>query len=774
MRAIRSAALRGTFSLLLLLAGAAASEAPARAEGRLIVRREPAYDRSRARVSLEEDAIAARGVRLLATELPASAFVRVGVDRFGDGDAIVRFAQTHQGLPVIGRGASVRFSPSGAPVTTVLDLEHDLPDRSSARVPASEAAAVASTATPFSATERDAHLVVWPTLDRGARLAWVVLPRVPTELGRMPRVVVDAVTHEVLQARDLLTFAKAKVYTFNPVTTPTLATNDLAIAPEGQTLTNPFLQSSNCIDKKTVKTVNVTGFDLTVHVCDLTQTAAPNASGDYLYDPSDVAGSAEARSDTFSEVSMYYHASKAYAFFRSLQGDDTAQVVVDKPLRLIANLQIPDGIQSGDLSKAGDPNVPLAPFQNAFFAPAAGGLGALFQQLYGFEAGALWFGQGPKRDYSYDGDVIYHEFTHAVVDATLKLEAWHVDARGAIDSPGAMNEGLADYFSSAITGDPNVGEYAAADIGIPDGQPIRTLDNKDTCAGLGGEAHDDSTVFSGGLWSARMSLPEADRVKFDAALYKAMRASPGAGDLGYEDLTKLFLATLTTDLPAGATALEAKMTERGLLPACERILPYAGAPLQARDSRLGFAAPGKQSVDVKGTAPGILQVKADVPANAQSMKVSFSVHTGGGAFGGNAKPFTPVVLARLGSPITWDPKSTAGHDATLKATPTPASGNASATIDLPAGTPAGAIYVQIASIGDADGAYDQLAVEFTVPPAEGGDGDAGAPASGAAPSAASTDSGCSATHVSPSTTVLPGTLGLLAALAALALRRRRA
>ena len=47
----------------------------------------------------------------------------------------------------------------------------------------------------------------------------------------------------------------------------------------------------------------------------------------------------------------------------------------------------------------------------------------------------MWFGQGPRHDYAYDGDVVYHEFTHAVVDATIQLPS-------AINAPGAMNEGL--------------------------------------------------------------------------------------------------------------------------------------------------------------------------------------------------------------------------------------------------------------------------------------------------------------------------------------------
>jgi hypothetical protein len=469
-------------------------------------------------------------------------------------------------------------------------------------------------------------------------------------------------------------------------------------------------------------------------------------------------------------VSLYYHTSKAYSFFRTLQGDAEAQVVVDKPLRLVANLQVPAGLTSGNIAAAANPNTPLETFQNAFFSPAGGGLGAIFQQLYGFDGGALWFGQGPKRDYAYDGDVVYHEFGHAVVDATLKLAAWHVDARGAVDSPGAMNEGLADYFSSAITGDPDVGEYAALDMGAS-GKVIRSLSNEDRCpTAVIGEVHLDSTVFSGAMWQARASLPAADQTKFDQAIYKSMRTNPGRGDLGFEDLATLFIATLKTDLPAGATALEKAMTDRGLLPTCERIQTFAGAPIASVDKRIGFVAPGKQSVNVKGTAPGILQVRGTLPPNTASVVVAFTARAGGqqNPLAGNAKPFAPLILAKLGAPITWDAKSKIGHDADLKAEATEASGSTSATIAIPEGTTADSIYVQIASTGDSDGAYDGITLAFN--PGESAVVEEPAPPPAAGTTTTTTE-GCAATGGTSKSGLYPGILAVGAVLTAL--RRRR-
>jgi len=715
----------------------------------------------------------ARSIVTKQAMVDTKALVTNGVDRFGDGETIIRYAQTHHGLPVIGRGASVRLSAAGQPLATVLDLERDLPAHVAASVTPADAAKIGSASTTFRASAGDAHLVVWPTLDRGARLAYAVLPRVPAGVPSRPRVIVDAETREVLEVRDLVTFAKANMFTSNPTKSPTPDLFDLALLPVGETLSNPFLEASNCVDNKAVKSVNMFGFALTVHVCDLVQLATADAEGNFVYEPSDVPGSAAAAEDPFSEVSIYYHASKAYSFFRTLQGDPEAQVVVDKPLRVVANLRLPAGMMSGDLQKAANPDLPLEPFQNAFFSPADGGLGGLFQQLYGFDSGALWFGQGPMRDYAYDGDVVYHELVHAVVDATLKLGAWHLDARGAIDAPGAMNEGLADYFSSAITEDPDVGEYAAVDMGAAEGSVIRTLANQDACpTAVTGEVHYDSTLFSGALWQARMELPESDRMKFDAALYKAMRMNPGRGDLGFDDLANLFLATLSADLPAGKAALEKSMTERGVLPSCERILSFEKAPIVSPDKRIGFTAPGKQTINVRGTAPGIIQVRAALPPGTTSVKVSFTARSGGGGqspLGGNAEPFAPVVLAKLGAPITWDPKSKTGHDADLREEAASASGSTSATFEIPEGTTADAIYVQIASTGDSNGSYDDVALSFAVE-GEPGEGEPPVTSPGAGTKTI-TESGCSASPPrTTSTAVLPV---LVAGAVAAAVRRRR-
>ena len=656
------------------------------------------------------DARARSVLRALGTPSSPATLVKVDEARFGDGDVIVRYEESWRGLPVIGTGASVRFDRSGATRLAVVDLAAAMPSSSTPKITAADAAKVARGLVPMAVTDADVHLVVWRT--RGeARLAWVALPKVLAGLPTSPRIVVDAQSGDLIEARDLVVFLdQTSMYATNPVKSPTLASVTLPIAPDNSgNLTSAELLSFNCIDEKQVHDVAFSGIPISVHTCELRHTALRDVNGDFIFTPA----ADNAPGDAFSEVSMYYHASRAYQFFRGLQGDPTAQVVTDKPLRTISNLQLPPGLSKGNLQTAGDPNKPLDPFQNAFFSPAGGQLGAIFSTLYGFDAGAMWFGQGPKKDYSYDGDVIYHEFTHGVVDATLKLQSYHLDAYGVIDAPGAMNEGLADYFSSALTGDPDVGEYASGDI-APNLKAIRTLENTDTCLGtIVGEVHFDSTFFSGGLWETRKALSPSDQTKFDAALYKAMRTHAGDGNLGYEDLANLFLETLKTDLPSAVAGFTSVMTKRGVLPGCTRVFAYGGTPMNvpAAFGGPGFSAPGTQNFGQIKLAPGMLQVSVDV-SNATAVHVKFSVPApgSGGLFGSQGTPFTPVLLGKFGQALTW--KANLSNDADVnvdaKGDADPTNQTYTVDIDVPDGSTS--LFLQIASKGQNDGNYSDFTV----------------------------------------------------------------
>lgn len=699
--------------------------------------------------------------------------VKTSHDRFGDGDEIVTFGQTFRGLPVIGAGATVRMNAVGDVLFTSTDVATiDLPASTKPRIARAEAADRVARAFRIAVSADDAYLVVAQTLE-GAKLAYAVLPRVPVATGEALRFLVDANDGTVFEARDMRTFAKAMVHPSNPEKSKNLELLSFGMDPVGEKLENPFLVTLNCVDKKQAKNVSFSGFNLKVHTCDLVQLAKPNTEGNYVYTPKDQPDPG-ASEDEYSEVSMYYHATRAYDYFRKLQGVADAQVVLDKPLRTIANLRVDAAVISGNIAAAGDVEKPLAPFQNAFFSPRGGGLGAIFAQIYGFSDGSMWFGQGPNRDYSYDGDVVVHEFGHAVVDNSLKLEAWSMDANGATAAPGSMNEGLADYFAAAVTGDPDVGEYASKDFAA-NLTVIRTLANKDTCENaIVGEVHFDSTLFSGALWDARTKLPEADRVKLDAAVYKSMRTNAGRGKVSYTELANLFLATVGADFPAAKPLLEEAFTARKVLPGCSRIRTFDGKAIEAPtgpSSPGAFAAPGKQTLGVRTTAAGLVTTKAAVPAGSTKATFSFKVLDrggggGGGVLGGGGTAFAPVLFVKFGAPLTWTTKGTITSDADLTL-PLEAKAT-SAEIEIPADTKE--IYVQIGNAGDQDGYYTAMSFAFDGPaPVPAPPGGNPAPAAPAAES----ESGCSVPSGSPTQGAPVMGLGLAALGLALASRRRK-
>ena len=618
-----------------------------------------------------------------------------------NGERVVKLPQVHMGLPVAMRGVAVTFGDDVARLVTAR-VEEDLPSSIVPSIGATIAATVATAAAGMTMDPTRAILMLWPTAD-GAKLVWGVDAEAISGFAYQPVVIVDAQTGEVILKYNAITSVNAaKVYPSNPVKSPALIDVTLPVGAGETTLQNPLIVSKNCID--THKAVKVMGFD--VHSCELLQTATPDASGDYLNAP----GGDKDPEDSFSEISMFYHANRAYDFFKGF--DPKLDVNAGAPLPTVSNLRVPQGLQTFDLAKLGNVNLPLDPFQNAFFAPS----NPLFSAAFGINGGAMWFGQGPNKDYSYDGDVIYHEFTHSVVNVTLKLVGTpHMDELGASYSPGAMNEGLADYFSSALTGDPDVGEYATQDF-APGAPFIRSLANPDTCpSAIGGEVHQDATMFSASLWDARKTLAKpAEQLEFDRAVFTAMNKS-ATGDLAYEEFAKLILAAITAS-PLGSTVadkLSAAFTARGLLPKCSRQLEYAGNPLSGPKDLQGlWFAPGTQTTGVKsgkGWTPGVIQFHDKLPTGATTLTVNFTeVMLGAGGLGGGmGTPFTPQILVRFAKdPLQFKYKPLAAQTDDVLVPATKSGAGYDAMIPVPAG--ATEAFVMVVSSGQMDGAYTKM------------------------------------------------------------------
>ena len=775
-------------SLVALTVGAVAAASPG------MITKRGSFRAQGASVSAKSSAPALEKAArvVLAEQVASSGGVELGAPRhvtLASGARIVKLAQTHMGLPVAHRGATVTFDGDHAR-RVAARLETDLPGDVTPEVTSGAAAAIAEGRTGLPVAAGQQRLALWPTPE-GVRLVWAMSGRSIPGVPYLPVTVVDAKSGEIIYVyNSVLDLNASQQFPSNPIKSPDLVDVTLPVGEGLTVLENDLVKALNCIDQKTVKSINIMGFAIDVHACDLLHTAAPDANGDYLIPvPEDTAPE-----DSFAEASIFYHANLAYDLFRGW--DPSLDVNNGVPLGVVANLRIPQGFSSFDLEQIKDPDLPLVPFQNAFFAPAD----PLFSSVFGLPGGALWFGQGPVHDYSYDGDVVYHELTHAVVNVTLKLAGTpSMDEYGASFSPGGMNEGLSDYFSSAITGDGDVGEYASKDF-FPGSTAIRSLTNPDSCpTAIGGEVHQDATLFAGALWDLRVKLDAAQRPKLDEAVFAAMNAGP-TGELSYEEMANLILdetAALLGD--EGAQGLLEAFTTRGILPKCTRILEFTGTTLTGpKDLQELWFAPGTQTTGAKNSAggwtPGVVQAHYALPVGTNKLAVSIKqVNVGGGGFGGGT-PFTPVFFVRFGSePITFTYAPTNTSPDVLVLDGTKDGTTYALTVDVPLG--ATDAWVMVGSTGQTDGAYTDLSMLATEEPvnpgvggmggeggaggagqgAAGGDGGAGGGSGGSGGSGGGEDiviEGCGCS--------LPGTressgagLAALAALGLVAARRRR-
>lgn len=94
-------------------------------------------------------------------------------------------------------------------------------------------------------------------------------------------------------------------------------------------------------------------------------------------------------------------------------------------------------------------------------------------------------------------DVIYHEYTHSVVDHVYTTYLPYANESGALD------EGWADYFACTVNNNSIVGEG----FYVSTGAGLRNLNN--TCrypADIVNEVHDDSWIISGSMWDLREIL----------------------------------------------------------------------------------------------------------------------------------------------------------------------------------------------------------------------------------------------------------------------------
>lgn len=599
---------------------------------------------------------------------------------------VVRYPQRHLGLTVWASDLVLRISAEGQVVRLARDV---VPSEVLARInpipsltPEDAQRAVRALG---AGTVGDPQLVID---NQSGRLAYVV-SRIDLSALEHAQYLVDAHTGDLIRRVERLKFLNQfGVYRYNPATTSNVDASGIPsgdtgpFAPTGsgaRALTSTLLRGLNCIDNMTLRIPG--GSTTPIHLCEPMQSLA-TAAGDYnqfapLIGASDgrCPTKNDANKNSFGEAHMYWHSANIYTRFRTLfagigVNDFRLRISTGgapRPFPLLTNLCMPN---LNNTAQATNPAFPLSPFENAFFSPGDVG-GGYSSFILGVPGDMIAFGMGAKANYSMDADVIYHEFTHAMISSRNKLTiSVGLDGFGISDDPGAMNEGLADYFSSALTGNSPVGEYAKNNFtGLP-GAGLRDLDNTLHCSNdRVGEVHEDANPFSGALWRARKAVTGdpldasaaavQKRTAFDQAVLTALEGTIAGPSM--TELAQIFVDEITRQAATlGADAAQKTtdaLTLHGVLSQCDRVIK-----VQTPHRMLCLDS------DAKKIWPGHAQWRFDMPASADTVTFSFTTLPAGAVCNSidpNATSLAPKLQLAVrsgGMPVTWDTKGNGTYD----------------------------------------------------------------------------------------------------------------
>jgi Zn-dependent metalloprotease len=427
----------------------------------------------------------------------------------------VRFRQTVRGLPVIGRGLVLVTDAEGRVYQVAGRIAPDGPIEGSFLLDSDRAIDALRRRVPSAAVSSIEPAV----LARGPAARYVYRAVVETG-GLLDRfeVIQDAETGVPLFGRRLFLTAVGTVYDPNPIVAPDTVDEELLGLTATDSLTGRYAVSQACTDTR-CRT--------------LVRRAVPDTDGNYLYVPND-----PDFTDPFAEVMGYHHLDRVNRFFNeSLGYAYTCRGSNAMNIRVNGN------------------------FANAYFGDTDRD-----------GCGDVVMGQGTTVDFGYDADVIYHEFTHGIVDATAGLSGWALDELGPDFSSGGLNEGTADYFSVTLSGDPTLGEYAARE-GLYGELEIRDANNALTCPqNLTGESHFDGRIWVGTCWEIRTAIGAAKTDELVFAVLSGLSEDADFDEAGRGLLTAAERLRSEGVLDADDVAEVTRITNERGLPGCVRII----------------------------------------------------------------------------------------------------------------------------------------------------------------------------------------------------------
>jgi Zn-dependent metalloprotease len=312
-------------------------------------------------------------------------------------------------------------------------------------------------------------------------LSWRVMVHTVLPFGGW-EYLIDAKTGQIVEKNNLLRSVDGtgKVYLDNPTVTPDLTTVPFK-----------YLDGSGYLKGAYANALSYVG-------ANNYQNKALSASFTFDFLPN--SGSTGSSTEVFAEQNLYYHVNQIHDYFKNTFGysdrDQAFPVIVHYP-------------SSGRA------------MNNAYYDPSCLTAGCI---AVGDGTGA---DTGGFNDLARDAEVIYHEYTHAVIDTIVLLGV------RANDYGAAMNEGYADYFSCTNFNDPYEGEWAA---GTSDG--IRNMENNhkypdqvNDPSTNAMEAHYTGQIWAGALWDLRKALGSvvADQIIFNSFYYLSQSGNADFG-----------------------------------------------------------------------------------------------------------------------------------------------------------------------------------------------------------------------------------------------------
>ncbi|MFO7566274.1 MAG: hypothetical protein R6X02_26765, partial [Enhygromyxa sp.] len=463
-------------------------------------------------------------------------------------------------------------------------------------------------------------------------LAWEFTA--PLSLSPIPsraRVWVSAATGRVLEREELLHFAnEAEVYRFNPKHTPEptrVSLNNLDPEPQpwveeqvidGQFLTGTRVRVFNCLDDEdgTYAPWHAEG------ECFPTQRVEADATGDFFVPLPDVKRPEHNLDpvDLYAELAMYYHAEVFFEFMAGLGVEGFPCELSN----MIANFHWLE-------PAPGYPQLSFGPYNNAFYSGECD-----------VEKGpTMLFGQGSSVDFAYDGDVVYHELGHGIVQHLTPegLRSFRLRDDGVLRDARAINEAIADYHALMITEHPEVAEYVGSYWPELGKGWIRNADNQQRCPqDMTGQEHYDSEPLSAGLWAARKRLG----AKLDPVVLASLPLL--AADASIEEAAAALLTIAAAEREAGAwTAEDYELLERTLaarnLLDCPRVVDD---PASLSKARMLYLRANSRWVDPFW--PGPVQYRHVVPEGSDNLLISFEISGSGNSAG---QPVDSEVEPRL-------------------------------------------------------------------------------------------------------------------------------